>query len=97
VKEQGGWLPTALGEGSANSRGVVDEYRAFVAPWGFMPEDLQTPVRIFQGTADPLVPESWGRLLAARIPNASLTLFPDEGHFIALTRRDEVLHWLAAR
>jgi pimeloyl-ACP methyl ester carboxylesterase len=96
VKEQGRWLPTLLGEGSANSRGVVDEYRAFVAPWEFRPEDLSTPVRIFQGSADPLVPQSWGRLLAERIPHASLSLFPGEGHFIALTRRREVLQWLAA-
>jgi pimeloyl-ACP methyl ester carboxylesterase len=96
VREQGRWLPAALGEGTVNSRGVVDEYRALVAPWEFRPEDVSTPVRIYQGTADPLVPESWGRLLAERIPGASLTLFPGEGHFIALTRREEVLQWLAA-
>ena len=73
---------------------MVDEYRAFVAPWGFELEDLSVPVRVFQGTADPLVPESWGRLLADRIPTASLTLFPAEGHFIALTRRRDALEWL---
>ncbi len=95
VREQGGWLPTVLAEGAANSRGVVDEYRALVAPWGFDPEDLSTEVRVFQGTADPLVPESWGRLLADRIPGASIALLPGEGHFIALTRRPEVLQWLA--
>ena len=94
VKEQGRWLPTTLGEGAANSRGVVDEYRAFVAPWGFDLEDLSVPVRIYQGSADPLVPEQWGRLLADRIHTASLTLFPAEGHFIALTRRRDVLEWL---
>ena len=96
VREQGRWLPTVLSEGSSNSRGVVDEYRALVAPWGFRPEDLSTPVRIYQGTADPLVSESWGQLLAERIPDASFALFPGEGHFIALTRREEVLQWLAA-
>ena len=30
-----------------------------------------------------------------RIPGASLTLLPAEGHFVALTRRREVLLWLA--
>ena len=93
VKEEGRWLPATLGEGAANSRGVVNKYRAFVAPWGFGLEDLSAPIRIYQGTADPLVPESWGRLLADRIPTASLTLFPAEGHFIALTRRRNVLEW----
>jgi pimeloyl-ACP methyl ester carboxylesterase len=96
VKEEGRWLPSVLGEGAAHAHGVVDEYRAFVAPWGFDPEDLSTSVRIYQGTADPLVPESWGRLLADRIPGASLTLFPAEGHFIALTRRSDVFEWLLA-
>ncbi len=94
VKEQGRWFPTILGEGAANPRGVVDEYRAAVAPWGFAPEDLSTPVCIFQGSADKLVPEKWGRVLAQRIPGSSFVLYPDEGHFIALTRREDVLKWL---
>ncbi len=94
VRAQGRWFPTILGEGAANPRGVVDEYRAAVAPWGFAPEDLSTPVRIFQGSADTLVPEAWARLLADRIPHSSLVVFPDEGHFIALTRREEILRWL---
>jgi pimeloyl-ACP methyl ester carboxylesterase len=94
VKEQGDWLPTILGEGAANSHGVVDEYRALVAPWGFDPGDLSTAVRVDQGSADPLVPEQWGRQLAERIPRASLVIHPDEGHFIALTRRQDVLRWL---
>ena len=95
VRALGGWLPRILGEGAAQGHGIVDEYLAAVAPWGFAPEDLSAPVRIFQGTADTLVPEAWGRMLADRIPDASLTLYPGEGHFIALTRRAEVLRWLA--
>lgn len=91
----GGWLPTVLGEGAAQSRGVVDEYLAAVAPWGFAPEDLSATITVYQGTADTLVPEAWGRTLADRIPGASLVLYPGEGHFIALTRREEVLRWLA--
>lgn len=94
VREHGRWLASTLGEGVANSVGVVDEYRALVAPWGFEPEDISVPVRVYQGTADPFVPESWGRLLAERIPGASLVVLPGEGHFIALTRRHEVLQWL---
>ena len=90
-----GWLPTILGEGAAQGRGVVDEYLAVVAPWGFAPEDVSTATNVYQGTADTLVPEAWGRMLAGRIPEASLTLYPGEGHFIALTRREEVLRWLA--
>jgi pimeloyl-ACP methyl ester carboxylesterase len=95
VRDQGRWFPEVMAEGTANGRGVVDEYLAIVDPWGFLPEDVTTPVRIYQGTADTLVPEEWGRLLATRTPNASLVLYPDEGHFIALTRRRDALECLA--
>jgi pimeloyl-ACP methyl ester carboxylesterase len=84
-----------MAEGTDNPRGVVDEYLAIAAPWGFRPENVSTPVRIYQGAADTLVPEEWGQLLARRIPNASISLYLGEGHFIALTRRQDVLEWLA--
>jgi pimeloyl-ACP methyl ester carboxylesterase len=95
VRDQGRWFPEVMAEGMANPHGVVDEYLAITAPWGFLPEEVTTPVRIYQGTADTLVPEEWGQLLARRTPDSSLALYPDEGHFIALTRRKDVLEWFA--
>jgi pimeloyl-ACP methyl ester carboxylesterase len=94
LKELGRWFPVVLGEGTSDSRGGVDEYLAISAPWGFLPEEVPVPVRIFQGSADVLVPESWGHELARRIPGAEITVFPNEGHFIAVTRRREVLEYL---
>jgi len=95
VSAQGRWLSTVLGEGAHQPYGGVDEYRAFVAPWGFRPEDVAVPVRIFQGGADQLVPPAWAKVLADRIPGAELTEYPDGGHFIVLTRNDDVLRYLA--
>jgi pimeloyl-ACP methyl ester carboxylesterase len=95
IRAQGLWFPSILGEGAADPRGVVDEYRALVAPWGFTPEELSVPVRIFQGSADQLVPRQWGPMLTQRIPHSSDVVFPGEGHFIGVTRREEVLRWLA--
>jgi pimeloyl-ACP methyl ester carboxylesterase len=92
----GRWFPTLLGEGATDSRGGVDEYLAMSAPWEFDPEDVTVPVRIFQGSADALVPEAWGDELARRIPGATITRYPDEGHFIAFTRRRDVLEYLGA-
>ena len=85
VRELGRWFPVLLGEGTADSRGGVDEYLAMSAPWGFLPEDVTIPVRVFQGSADALVPEAWGQELARRIPGAEITVFANEGHLIAIT------------
>jgi pimeloyl-ACP methyl ester carboxylesterase len=94
VTDRGRWLPTLLGEGATNSRGGVDEYLSMSAPWGFAPEDVTIPVHVFQGDADALVPGDWGRELARRIPGCGITCYPDGGHFVALTRRREVLEYL---
>ena len=96
VRDRGLWFPTLLGEGAADSHGVVDEYLAAVAPWGFQLEGIAPPVHVFQGTVDTVVPEVWGRTLAAWVPGAVLSLYPGEGHFISLTRRREALQWLAS-
>ena len=79
VTERGQWLPTLLAEGATNSRGGVDEYLAMSAPWGFRPEDVTVPVRIFQGAADALVPEAWGRSLAAVSPGRPSPAIPTRG------------------
>ena len=46
------------------------------------------------GRSRRLVPEAWGRELVRRIPGATITCYPGEGHFIALTRRRDVLESL---
>jgi pimeloyl-ACP methyl ester carboxylesterase len=97
IRAQGKWLARTTEEAVRNSRGVVDEYRAMVSPWGFDPADITVPVAVHQGTADSLVPESWGRDLAAMVGNATLQLHPGDGHMIALTRRAEVLAALVDR
>jgi pimeloyl-ACP methyl ester carboxylesterase len=62
--------------------GVVDDYRAWIQPWGFAPEDLDLPVDVWAGKDDELVPRSWPEELARRIPGATLRL-RDGGHFLA--------------
>jgi pimeloyl-ACP methyl ester carboxylesterase len=91
VRRQGDWMARIFTEGAAQPAGVVDEYRALVAPWGFAPEDVSIPVTVHQGTADTLVPVAWGRALAARLPRGRLVLHEGEGHLIGLTRLPGVL------
>ncbi|WP_006246180.1 alpha/beta fold hydrolase [Mycolicibacterium tusciae] len=62
--------------------GAVEEYRAWMRPWGFAPEDLDVPVDVWTGTLDQLLDPTWPHRLAARIPNATLNI-RDGGHFVA--------------
>lgn len=62
--------------------GVVEDYRAWMRPWGFAPEDLAVPVEVWAGDQDQLVDPAWAHELARRIPGASLQLRPG-GHFLA--------------
>lgn len=62
--------------------GVVEDYRAWMRPWGFTPEQITIPVDVWGGQQDELVPIAWPRELARRIPGATLHERPG-GHFLA--------------
>jgi pimeloyl-ACP methyl ester carboxylesterase len=96
IREHGAWLGAAIGEGSRNGAGMVDEYRAFVGPGGFRLGDIDQPTEMYQGTADTLVPPAWGKVLADGITGAELTEYEGEGHMTALSHRADVVRLLAA-
>jgi len=62
--------------------GVVEDYRAWMRPWGFTPEQIAIPVDVWGGLQDELVKPAWPRELARRIPGATLHERPG-GHFLA--------------
>jgi pimeloyl-ACP methyl ester carboxylesterase len=71
--------------------GWRDDDLAFVRDWGFRPGD-GTPVAIWQGGQDRMVPYAHGEWLAAHVPGARVHLLPDEGHMSLLIQVfDEVL------
>lgn len=76
------------------ARGVVHDYAAVGQRWGIDFASIATPLRVFQGTADRMVPERHAHELAARIPGAELVLWPDEGHLGVITHVGDVLDWL---
>lgn len=80
-------------EGLRRPFGVVDDYRTWVLPWGFAPEDLRVPVDVWSGLEDHLVPGSWGDELAQRIPGATHYLRRG-GHFVAHLHFDELFEAL---
>lgn len=82
----------------AGTRGVIQDFRIYGAPWGFQLEHVQIPVHIWQGQQDTITPPSYGRLLADRLPNATLSLIPGEGHISLLRNHpDEVMRDLRDR
>ncbi len=95
LRAQGAWFPRTMEEGVRNGHGMVDEYRAMVAPWGFDPARVTVPVDVHQGSADKLVPEAWGRRLSDELGNATLHLHAGEGHLLNLRRGADILSSLA--
>jgi pimeloyl-ACP methyl ester carboxylesterase len=73
--------------------GAVEEYRTWMRPWGFAPEELTVLVDIWAGTRDELVNPSWPHRLASRIPNATLNI-RDGGHFMAHLHYREIFEAL---
>ncbi len=69
-------------EALRHPEGVVEDYRAWMRPWGFRPEDLTVPIDVWAGEQDHLVNQDWPQELARRIPGATLQL-RSGGHFLA--------------
>jgi pimeloyl-ACP methyl ester carboxylesterase len=74
----------------ASGDGMVEEYRAWALPWGFGPEEINTPVSVWQGGQDHLIPGRWAVELASRIPDARLHVLPEEGHMLAYNHFQEI-------
>jgi pimeloyl-ACP methyl ester carboxylesterase len=77
--------------------GWVDDDLAFVTPWGFPAAAIKSPVTLWQGDADLMVPFAHGRWLADTIPGVDANLLAGEGHIsIAVGEPDRLLDALLA-
>jgi len=82
---------------SAGIAGWRDDDLAFVTPWGFEVTSIITPVAVWQGGEDRMVPKAHGAWLASHIPGAEPHLLPDEGHLsLAINRFGHILDSLLA-
>jgi pimeloyl-ACP methyl ester carboxylesterase len=75
--------------------GVVADYAAIARPWGFDVERVETPLHLFHGDADTMVPLRHSEELAKRVPGSQLTVWPGAGHLGTITYVTDVLDSLA--
>lgn len=73
--------------------GVVEDYRAWMRPWGFTPEQIVVPTDVWAGDDDQLVDADWERELARRITGATLHT-RSGGHFMAHLHYREIFERL---
>ncbi|WP_276971687.1 alpha/beta fold hydrolase [Ferrimicrobium acidiphilum] len=75
--------------------GWLDDDLAFVKPWGFELDAMTTPVQIWQGDQDLMVPVQHSSWLANHIHSSELLRLPDEGHLSTpLHNSTKILSWL---
>jgi pimeloyl-ACP methyl ester carboxylesterase len=78
------------------TRGLVDDMRAVMRPWGFDPAEIRVPVTIWQGDRDSSIREPWGDWWAERVPGAQLMRCAGEGHLLIEERIGDILDALVA-
>lgn len=71
--------------------GLRDDALALLAPPGFALSEVTSPVHLWHGDADTIVPIAAGREIAAALPDCRATFVPGEGHYLAIPRAGEVL------
>jgi len=77
-------------------RGVLQEARLYVQPWGFPLGAIATPVFIWQGTEDRNAPVEMARRLGAEIPGATVKIVEGQGHLMFATHWPEIAAVLSA-
>jgi pimeloyl-ACP methyl ester carboxylesterase len=81
---------------SAGPGGFRDDDQAFLRDWGFTLDAITTPVTIFFGDHDLMVPPRHGHYLTATIPTAQSRHLPAEGHIsLVLDHGDEIFGVIA--
>ncbi len=83
----------ALRQGPAG--GAWERLIAF-EPFPFGLEEISTQVHLWHGALDLLCPLAGAEFVASRIPNYTLTIWPDEGHIGIARHWDEILDTLMA-
>jgi pimeloyl-ACP methyl ester carboxylesterase len=76
------------GAAGVGLRSVADDVLLFTRDWGFSISDIMIPVRFWHGDADHIVPLEHARHMVGLMPDAELTVRPDESHLGTLVAGD---------
>lgn len=74
--------------------GWVDDDVAFLTDWGFSPSATRTPLALWHGALDTLVPPSHLDRLSALIPEAQVNPEPGHGHSSMQAKHPDIIRWL---
>lgn len=77
--------------GRHSFRGAAYDAVLFSRWWGFDIADIQTPVYIWHGDADLVIPLQHGQRMAQLIPNSRLSIVPGSGHLAMLDVAEEAI------
>ena len=75
---------------SQHGAGVLDDMWAFL-DWGFTPESIAQPARLFYGDADQILAPKMYRDLADRLPRCEVSSWPGGGHYALFHHWPELL------
>lgn len=78
------------------AHGTARDYAIMGGDWGFALTSITSPLVLWQGGEDTLVPISHARSLSEQIPNAVLRVLPNRGHFLLHAETDWVFSHLAS-
>lgn len=92
------WFGKVVGPAlRAGPGALIDDDLAYVAPWGFDPAEIASPVLFLHGARDRMAPTAHSQWLARRCTSAELRLMPEDGHISILTHAADALAWLRSR
>jgi pimeloyl-ACP methyl ester carboxylesterase len=63
------------------AEGVLRDAQIYAEPWGFRLEDVDLAVRLWHGEQDRTFSYRLAEEVAARLPNCTLRIVPDAGHY----------------
>lgn len=82
---------------AGGGRGLAEDMRTVLSPWGFDPAEIGTPVHVFHGRRDAIAPPAHAEHWIETLADARPVWFEDAGHLLIEDHSEEILDRLATR